>query len=95
MEQIDNDKKKYDTKKYYKQFRETNKDKVNEKVKCDICGGSYTYFNKSKHIQTQRHKKLNAYVEKTKDNQIELISILAKLKDMEEMLREKRIIKDI
>ncbi len=28
----------------------------NDKHKCDICGGYYTYKNKSKHSKTAKHK---------------------------------------
>jgi hypothetical protein len=87
---METENKKYDNKKYYQQFKETNKDKLNERVKCDICGGSYTYFNKSKHIQTKKHKKLHDYVEKTKDNKIELINILEKLRQLEETIKLKQ-----
>lgn len=39
---------------YYNEFKERNKDKINEKVDCPICGGNYTYFNKSRHLKTKR-----------------------------------------
>jgi len=40
-----------------KKFIENNKDKIKEKIECNICKGSYTYFNKSKHNKTKRHVK--------------------------------------
>jgi hypothetical protein len=40
-------------KEYYKRF----KAKLNKKHFCDICGGSYTKTNISKHIQTKKHLK--------------------------------------
>ena len=39
---------------YYNDFKERNKDKINEKVDCPICGGNYTYFNKSRDLKTKR-----------------------------------------
>jgi hypothetical protein len=39
---------------YYLEFKEKNKDKINQKVDCEICGGSFTYFNKSRHLTTKR-----------------------------------------
>lgn len=39
---------------YYLGFKDKNKDKINQKVDCEICGGSFTYFNKSRHIKTKR-----------------------------------------
>jgi len=46
---------KYDSKKYIQTFLNKNSTKVKEKVTCDICCGSYTYFNKSKHIRSKKH----------------------------------------
>ena len=43
-------------KEYYRNFIEKNKEKVKEKVRCPLCGGSYDYFNKSKHIKTKKHQ---------------------------------------
>lgn len=48
----------YNTKAYYKKFVEKNADKLKEKITCPVCCGSYTYFNKSKHIKSTRHIKL-------------------------------------
>jgi hypothetical protein len=48
---------KYDQNKYNKRFQEKHKDKIKEKLDCPICYGTYTYFNKSKHNQSVRHKK--------------------------------------
>ena len=50
----------YDNKVYHKKFMEKNADKVKEKIICPVCCGSYTYFNKSKHIKSDRHIKLLA-----------------------------------
>jgi hypothetical protein len=37
----------------YKNFKESHD--INEKICCEICGGSYTYFNKSTHKKTKKH----------------------------------------
>lgn len=42
-------------KNYYENFKNKNVDKIKEKSVCEICGGSYTYFNKSSHMKTKRH----------------------------------------
>jgi hypothetical protein len=43
---------------YQKDYRDTNKDKINikkkEKFDCP-CGGQYTYVNKSQHIKSRKH----------------------------------------
>ena len=44
---------------------EKNKDKIKEKIICDICCGTYTYFNKSKHFKSSKHIKImNKYCSK-------------------------------
>jgi len=45
-------------KKYFKKFVNDNSEKISEKVKCLICGGSYDYFNKNNHLKTKKHKKI-------------------------------------
>jgi hypothetical protein len=55
METIE--KKIYDSKKYYENFKNKNKDKINIKVECPICLGSYSYYNKSSHAKNAKHKK--------------------------------------
>ena len=65
MEKTSSDKKKYDSKQYYNKFKETHKEKLNEKIICELCGGKYSYFNKSHHNKSKKHyialiqKKLN------------------------------------
>lgn len=46
----------YDSKKYYQTFKNKNSDKIKEKVKCELCGGVYSYFNQSHHKSSIRHK---------------------------------------
>ena len=43
-------------KEMYEIFKEKNADKIKEKITCDVCGGKYTYFNKSGHTRTAKHK---------------------------------------
>ena len=60
--------KKYDSKIYNKTFYEKNKDKVLEKIICSICCGSYTYYNKSKHNKSNKHKQVQLkYCSKTEN----------------------------
>lgn len=42
-------------KKYYRKNKEIINKKKNEKIECDICGGSYTLTNKMKHSKTKKH----------------------------------------
>jgi hypothetical protein len=49
--------KKYDSKKYYENFREKHMDIINKKMICADCLGKYTYFNKSHHTKTKKHLK--------------------------------------
>ena len=39
-----------------KKFIEKNKETINNKIICQICGGSYSYFNKAHHLKTKKHK---------------------------------------
>lgn len=39
---------------YYEEFKDKNTEKINKKICCEICGGNYTYFNKSRHLKTPR-----------------------------------------
>jgi hypothetical protein len=47
--------------KYFRKFYENNIDKLKEKTICPICGGSYDYFNKSRHIKSKKHLKYIEY----------------------------------
>ena len=47
--------KKYDQNKYNKTFIEKNMEKIHTKHVCEVCCGSYTYFNKSKHLRSKKH----------------------------------------
>lgn len=50
-------KKKYDHKKYYQNFKLKNIEKIKKPCFCDICGNTYTYFTKSKHLKSKTHNK--------------------------------------
>lgn len=39
---------------YYKNFKDKHKDDINKKICCEICGGSYSYYNKSGHLKTKK-----------------------------------------
>ena len=43
-------------KQYNNAFMNKNKDKIVEQVECPLCKGHYTYYNKSRHNKTARHK---------------------------------------
>jgi hypothetical protein len=36
-------------------FMKKNTDEIHKQICCDICGGQYTYFNKSRHMKTRKH----------------------------------------
>lgn len=46
---------KNNSKLYNDNFRHKHEYKIKEKIKCEVCGGTYTYFNKSKHNNTTKH----------------------------------------
>ncbi len=48
-------KRKYDQKKYNKNFMEKHKERLKQKTVCELCKGEYSYYNKSKHNKTKRH----------------------------------------
>jgi hypothetical protein len=39
---------------YYQNFKNKHKEDINKKCVCHICGGSYSYFNKSGHLKTKK-----------------------------------------
>jgi len=39
----------------YIKFKKKNKDKIKEKIICDICGGHYVYYSKSLHKKSKKH----------------------------------------
>lgn len=40
---------------YYLNFKKSHSNTIKDKIICPQCGGSYTYYNKSKHEITKRH----------------------------------------
>jgi hypothetical protein len=52
------EKKKYDQKKYNSKFMDKNREKIHQKIVCDVCCGSYSYYNKSKHMKSIKHLNL-------------------------------------
>lgn len=51
-------KEKYNQNTYNDNFMLKHKDKLKERIECEICGGSYTYYNKSTHNKSIRHNKM-------------------------------------
>jgi hypothetical protein len=64
IENIEKQKPKY-KREYYLKFKEKNSERITEKHTCEVCLGTYTYYNKSAHIKSKRHIK---FLEKEKDN---------------------------
>lgn len=56
----DTDGRRYDQKRYNKAFAEKHTDRIHTKTVCDVCCGTYTYYNKSKHLKTRRHQAMSA-----------------------------------
>lgn len=47
-------------KKNNEEYYKNNKERLNEKNKCE-CGGSYTTVNKSRHVKSKKHQKYIAF----------------------------------
>ena len=48
----------------YIKFKEKNKDKIKDKISCDVCGGHYVYYSKALHLKSKKHLFcLNKYIE--------------------------------
>lgn len=47
----------YDNKAYYTTFKEKNNNKIHQVIVCDVCGGHFSYFNKSHHKASRKHEK--------------------------------------
>lgn len=57
---LEEEKKKYNSQKYNATFKNKHAEKLNTKINCEICGGHYTYYSKSKHLKSKKHlNKLN------------------------------------
>jgi hypothetical protein len=61
MENQPEEKKEFNNVEYQKKYYQDNKEKLLEKLKqkskCDLCGGSYSYVSKNRHLQSVKHKK--------------------------------------
>lgn len=55
---------------YYLTFKEKNKEKVSQKHACELCGGQFTYFNKSNHLVSKRHLRAVEVIERYKEKNI-------------------------
>ena len=46
---------------YQKEYYQANKEKLLDRLKqktiCNICGGSYSYVSKNRHMESEKHKK--------------------------------------
>ena len=62
---LEEEKRKYNSKKYNDKFRQKHAIKLSQKIECDICHNSYTYYSKSKHMKSKKHLK---EVNKTPNN---------------------------
>ncbi len=73
-------------KNYSDTFYEKNKDRLKNKIICDVCSGSYCILNRTHHINTNKHKtKLNKIDEELNNNKSELINELKKKYTIEEI----------
>jgi hypothetical protein len=55
-------KKTEDINKYMVNYRQMNKDKINQSIQCEICGVQYMKVNKSHHIKSNKHKQMEAQI---------------------------------
>lgn len=63
---------------YSENFYKKNAEKLKEKQKCEICGGSFNYANKWHHQQTNKHQNaLNNIVQEKKD--VQFVEAIKKL----------------
>jgi len=56
-EELLKEEKREKNKKYNINFKKKHSEEVRKRVICKVCYGSYTYFNKSGHSKTLRHKR--------------------------------------
>ena len=54
--ELEENKKKYDQSLYYQNFKKKHTGILTEDIKCSICPGHYTYYNKSRHNKSKRHR---------------------------------------
>lgn len=58
-----------DRKKYFKEYVEKNKGKLNENFICEECGGKYKYMSKTTHEKTKKHQNSLLIKKLQKDNE--------------------------
>lgn len=80
MENLENNKN-CDKSKHYKKFLEEHQELIHTSVNCPICGGSYTYFNKSRHNKSPKHIKFIPLYEELQKIEDEKDKIIFKLKN--------------
>ena len=61
-------------------FYEKNSDRVHATHICELCGGQFTYFNSSRHKNTQMHQRMLAFIERHQTQ--ELPSVQAALQTL-------------
>ena len=72
-------------KSYVKKFIETKGEELKKQKICEICNGKYTYFNKSHHNKSSRHKQALALHEISNKKIKELESIIFNLNSEKEI----------
>jgi methyl coenzyme M reductase alpha subunit len=55
---------------YHKKYYELNKEKFKQKIHCDVCGGNYLYSNRSKHMNTKKHRRVHNELKESYHNYI-------------------------
>lgn len=56
-------------KRYHLNFMTKHKEKINKKCVCELCFGTYSYFNKSKHYKSKRHIRASDFFESKEKEQ--------------------------
>jgi hypothetical protein len=91
MEEIKQEKVKYDNKTYYNTFKEKNKEKIHQKMICPVCNGVYYYYTKSKHFTNKKHNLILSILYNTKDQE----TLKIKNKELFDKLMAGEIIQNI
>lgn len=78
-------KKKESQKTYLKKFMEKNTEDLKKQKVCEICKGKYTYFNKSHHNKSSKHKQASIMYEISNKKIKELESLIFNLNSEKEI----------
>jgi hypothetical protein len=70
---------------YLKKFMETKGEELKKQKVCEICNGKYTYFNKSHHNKSSKHKQALIMYEITNNKIKELESVIFNLNSEKEI----------